>query len=56
MTMDADMCHTNLSGVFRRLNMLPVSRFQNFDVLDLTMEATQIRAEDGTFQKCTGNK
>ena len=26
----ADMCYTHLSRVFRRLNMLPVSRFQNF--------------------------
>ena len=27
---NADMCYTHLSWVFRRLNMLPVSRFQNF--------------------------
>ena len=26
----ADMCYTHLSGVFRRLNMLPVSHFQTF--------------------------
>ena len=26
----ADMCYTHLSRVLRRLNMLPVSRFQNF--------------------------
>ena len=27
---DADMCYRHLSGVFGRLNMLPVLRFQNF--------------------------
>ena len=27
---NVDMCYTHLSRVFRRLNMLPVSRFQNF--------------------------
>ena len=52
----ADMCYTHLSWVFFRLNMLPVSRFQNFYVLDLTMEVAQIKAEDGTFQKCVINK
>ena len=26
----AKMCYTHLSGAFRRLNMLSVSRFQNF--------------------------
>ena len=36
--------------------MLPVSRFQTFYALDLTMEIAQIRVEDGTFQKCTVNK
>ena len=52
----ADMCKTHLSRVFCRLNMLPVSCFQAFYVLDLTIEVAQIRAEDGTFQKCTVNK
>ena len=46
------MYYIHRSRVFRRLNMLPVSHFQN---LDLTMEVAQIRAEDGTFQKCTIN-
>ena len=27
---NSDMCHAQLSRVFRRLNMLPVSCFQNF--------------------------
>ena len=48
-----NMFYTQLSRVFRRLNMLPVSRFQNFHALDLTMEVAQIKAEDETFQKCT---
>ena len=53
----ADMCCTHLSRVFRRLKhaacfMLP----KTFYVLDLMMEVTQIRAEDGTFQKCIINK
>ena len=56
----ADMCYTHLSRVFRRLNVLPVSRFQNFwigrCVLDLTIEVAQIRDEDGKFQECAINK
>ena len=47
------MCDTQLCRVFRRLNMLPVSRFQTFHALDLTMEVAQIKAGDGTFEKCT---
>ena len=53
----ADMCCTHLSRVFSGLKhvacfMLP----KTFYVLDLTMEVAQIRAEDGTFQKCIINK
>ena len=51
-----EMCYTHLSRVFCRLNMPPVSRFETFYALDLTMEGAQITVEDGTFQKCTVNK
>ena len=53
----ADMCHTHFSRVFRRLNLLPVKIHvsKTFHALDLMMEVAQIRAEDGTFQKCTVN-
>ena len=47
------MCYTHLSRVFHRLNMLPVSRFQNFLCSASEDEVTQIRAGDGTFQRCT---
>ena len=53
----ADMCHTHLSGVFRKLNMLYLFHVsKTFYALDLTMEVDQIRVEDGTFQECTVNK
>ena len=51
-----DMCHTHLSRVFHKLNVLPVSLSKTFYALNLTMEVDQIRVEDGTFQKCTVNK
>ena len=54
----ADMCYiyTHLSRVLRRLDMLPVSRFQNLLCPGSDEEVAQIRAEDGTFQKCMINK
>ena len=53
----ADMCHTYLSRVFRKLNILYLFHIsKTFYALDLTMEVGQIRVEDGTFQKCTVNK
>ena len=52
----ADMCHTQLSRVFRRLNVLLFHVSKTFYALDLTMEVDQIRVEDGTFQKCIVNK
>ena len=53
----ADMCCTHLSRVFRKVKhaacfILP----KTFYVLDLTMEVTQITAEDGILQKCIINK
>ena len=45
----ADVCYTRFYRVFRRLDMLLVSRFKNL-CPGLTMELAQIRAEDGTFQ------
>ena len=53
----ADMCHTHLSRVFRKLNMLYLFHIsKTFYALDLTMEVDQIRVEDGTLQKCIVNK
>ena len=52
----ADMCHSHLSRVFRRLNVLSVHVSKTFYALDLMMEVDQIRVEDGMFQKCTVNK
>ena len=40
----ADMCLSHLSMVFRRLNVLPVSRSKTFYALDLTMEVDQTSA------------
>ena len=59
----ADMCyrHLDLSRVFSRLNMLPVSLFQTFlypepDDGRSSNKSGPGRVEDGTFQKCTVNK
>ena len=52
----ADMCHTHLSRVVSKLNMLYLFHVsETFYALDLTMEADQIRVEDRTFQKRTVN-
>ena len=48
-----NMCYTQLSRVFRRLNMLSVSRFQNFSRPGFDDGSSSIKAEDETFQKCT---
>ena len=53
----AGICHTHLSRVFRKLNMLYLFHVsKTFYALNLTMEVDQIRVEDGMFQKCTVNK
>ena len=48
----ADICCTHLFRDFRRLKHAACFMLaKTFYFLDLTMEVTQIRAEDGTFQK-----
>ena len=41
-----DICSTYVSRVFHRLNMLPVSRFQNFYCPGSDDKVAQMRAED----------
>ena len=59
---NADMCYAHLSRVIRRLNMLPLSRFQNFicvgsDDGSWKMEHNSVRAVSfQIFHNCPFDK